>query len=117
MVLAAGVLDGEVASMSNILEQEDIVKGLPDAALDSEMQQPSGQIPQFLILSEIHRRTEMRNNFAANEDDLSTPIVSQMLAASSASRQGLGNFRRRCSSRARRDGSSIGEYRWRGRNG
>ena len=76
--------------MSNILEQEDIVKGLPDAALDSEMQQPSGQIPQFLILSEIHRRTEMRNNFAANEDDLSTPIVSQMLAASSASRQGLG---------------------------
>ena len=74
----------------NILEQEDIVKGLPDAALDSEMQQPSGQIPPFLILSEIHRRTEMRNNFAANEDDLSTPIVSQMLAASSASRQGLG---------------------------
>ena len=76
--------------MSNILEQEDIVKGLPDAALDSEMQQPSGQLPQFLILSEIHRRTEMRNNFAANEDDFSTPVVDQMLAASSASRQGLG---------------------------
>ena len=90
MVLAAGVLDGEVASMSNILEQEDIVKGLPDATLDSEMNQPSGQIPQFLILSEIHRRTEMRNNFAANEDDFSTPVVDQMLAASSASRQGLG---------------------------
>jgi hypothetical protein len=90
VVLAAGVLDGEVASMSNILEQEDIVKGLPDATLDSEMQQPSGQIPQFLILSEIHRRTEMRNNFAANEDDFSTPVVEQMLAASSASRQGLG---------------------------
>ncbi len=90
MVLVAGVLDGEVASMSNILEQEDIVKGLPDAALDSEMQQPSGQLPQFLILSEIHRRTEMRNNFAANEDDFSTPVVDQMLAASSASRQGLG---------------------------
>ena len=38
----------------NILEVEDLVKGLPDEALMQEAQQPSGQygyVPQFLLIS------------------------------------------------------------------
>ena len=44
----------------NILEQEDIIKGLPDQALMQEAQMPSGQVPQYLVVSEIQRRSDMR---------------------------------------------------------
>ena len=46
--------------ISNILEQEDVVKGMPDAALQQEAQVPSGMLQQFLVISEIKRRTDMR---------------------------------------------------------
>ena len=47
----------------NILEQEDIIKGLPDQALQEEAKAPSGQVPQFLVVSEIQRRTDMRKKY------------------------------------------------------
>ena len=48
--------------ISNILEQEDIIKGLPDAALQKEARAPSGALQQFLVVSEIKRRTDMRKS-------------------------------------------------------
>lgn len=47
----------------NILQMEDMVKGLPDEMLMQEAQMPSGRIPQFLALSEVQRRKEMRDRF------------------------------------------------------
>jgi len=47
----------------NILQQEDIIKGLPDQALQEEAKKPSGQVPQFLVVSEIQRRTDMRKKY------------------------------------------------------
>jgi hypothetical protein len=47
----------------NILQTEDIVKGLPDDRLIQEAKQPSGQVPQFLLISEVKRRTDMRKRF------------------------------------------------------
>jgi len=47
----------------NILEQEDVIKGLPDQALMQEAQMPSGQVPQFLVVSEIQRRSDLRKRF------------------------------------------------------
>jgi hypothetical protein len=44
----------------NILEAEDMIKGLPDQALMQEAQGPSGQVPQYLVVSEIQRRSDMR---------------------------------------------------------
>ena len=44
----------------NILQLEDTIKGLPDEALMQEAQQPSGQVPQFLVISEVQRRSDMR---------------------------------------------------------
>jgi len=49
--------------MMNILEQEDVIKGLPDQALMQEAQMPSGQVPQFLVVSEIQRRSDLRKRF------------------------------------------------------
>ena len=68
----------------NILEQEDIIKGLPDAALQQEMSAPSGQVPQFLVLSEIQRRTDMRDRFEASEPQPTTTVRDQIMA------EGLG---------------------------
>ena len=64
----------------NIIEQEDIVKGLPDAALQMEMQMPSGQIPEFLVLSEIQRRTDMRQRYAAQEPMPTATVKDQVMA-------------------------------------
>lgn len=44
----------------NILQLEDTIKGLPDEALMQQVQQPSGEVPQYLVISEIQRRADMR---------------------------------------------------------
>jgi len=48
----------------NIFEQEDLIKGLPDQSLMQEAQRPSGQLPQYLVVSEIQRRQDMRKRFS-----------------------------------------------------
>ena len=64
----------------DILQQEDIVKGLPDAALQMELQMPSGRIPEFLVLSEVQRRADMRQRFAAQEPMPSSTVKQQVMA-------------------------------------
>ena len=51
----------------NIFEQEDLIKGLPVERLMKEAQQPTGQMPQYLIVSEIQRRADMRKRFAGEQ--------------------------------------------------
>jgi len=48
--------------MMNILEKEDLIKGLPDNVLQQQMQAPTGELPQYLLISEIQRRTDMRKS-------------------------------------------------------
>ena len=85
VALVAGVQDGEVASMSNILEQEDYIKGLPDSELQRMVEQPDGQIPDFLPLSEINRRTEMRKNYEATAQPQMPSIRDNIMAQGLAS--------------------------------
>ena len=44
----------------NLLQVQDSLKNLSDQHLMTEMQSPSGQVPQFLVLSELKRRKDMR---------------------------------------------------------
>ena len=69
----------------NILEIEDMIKGLPDQALQKEAQQPTGQVPQFLVVSEIQRRSEMRKRFQERQPQgtVKDQIVQQGIAAMS----------------------------------
>ena len=69
----------------DILQQEDIVKGLPDATLQMELQMPSGRIPQFLVLSEVQRRADMRQRFAAQEPTPASTVKQQFMAQGLAS--------------------------------
>ena len=67
----------------NILEQEDLVKGLPDQALMQQAQMPTGEIPQFLVVSEIQRREKMRKSFAeaVPEQSIKDQVISSGIAA------------------------------------
>ena len=46
----------------NILDIQDKLKGLSQDQLAQEMQMPSGQVPQFLVLGEMSRRQSMRQS-------------------------------------------------------
>ena len=69
----------------NIFEQEDLIKGLPDEALMKEAQQPSGQVPQYLVVSEIQRRQDMRKRFSQqNQEQPQGTVKDQILSGIAA---------------------------------
>ena len=49
----------------NILEEEDFIKGLPDSVLMEEAQRPTGTLTQYVVMSEIQRRSKMRKEHEA----------------------------------------------------
>jgi hypothetical protein len=63
----------------NILEIEDIIKGLPDQSLMQEAQAPSGQMPQFLVVSEIQRRADMRKRFQNQQKEMPQGTIAQQI--------------------------------------
>jgi len=63
----------------NILEQEDIVKGMPDEVLIAQSQNPTGGIPQFLLVSEIQRREKMRANYQGDQQQMPMPTVTEQV--------------------------------------
>ena len=67
----------------NILEQEDLIKGLPDQVLVEEAQAPTGNVPQYLVVSEIQRREKMRSKFdeQVSEKTVTDQIISGGIAA------------------------------------
>jgi hypothetical protein len=63
----------------NILEIEDIIKGLPDQSLMQEAQAPSGQVPQFLVVSEIQRRADMRKRYQSQQEQPQGTVAEQIV--------------------------------------
>ena len=53
--------------MPNIIEQQDLLKGLPDTRLAMLLQNPIGDIPPFLVAAEAQRRQAIRQQFARSE--------------------------------------------------
>ena len=70
----------------NILQQEDMVKGLPDDRLMQEAKSPTGGMPQFLLVSEIQRRTDMRKRYAAQQEQPEGTVADQIMSG------GLGSL-------------------------
>lgn len=50
--------------MPNIIEQQDLLKGLPDNRLAMLMQSPTNDIPPFLVAAEAQRRQAIRQQYA-----------------------------------------------------
>jgi len=65
----------------NIVQLEDDIKSLPDDRLMTEMQAPTGGFPQYLVLSEIKRRKQMRDDYkgrmAAHEKTPPRPTIAE----------------------------------------
>lgn len=65
----------------NILDVQDSLKDLSEAQLIKEMQMPSGNAPQFLVLGEIQRRKRVRDNFAAQQAQQQQTVAQEAVAA------------------------------------
>lgn len=50
--------------MANLIDQMNILKGLTDEHLASEVHAPSGAAPPYLVLTELNRRKVMREKYA-----------------------------------------------------
>lgn len=61
----------------NIVQLQDLLKGLPDTRLKQEMDQPTGSVPQYLVLSEIVRRDKMRTTGMAQSP--TTTVVQDVM--------------------------------------
>lgn len=71
----------------NIVQLQDMLRGMPDDRLQSEMQTPSGSIPQYLVLSEIVRRDKARSSAAERPK---TTVVEDMM--NQAQMGGIGSI-------------------------
>jgi hypothetical protein len=60
----------------NIVQLQDMLRGIPDDRLQTEMQAPSGSVPQYLVLSEIVRRDKARSSAA---EAPKTTVVEDMM--------------------------------------
>jgi hypothetical protein len=68
--------------MMNLLEIEDAVKGMSDQQLLQEAMNPSGNIPQFLIVSEKQNRDKVRKEYAQNKPQEGT-VAQRIMAGDS----------------------------------
>lgn len=53
----------------NILKLQNQLRSVPDDTLVGYVQNPTGQVPTYLALSELQRRKEMRNSYQANKPE------------------------------------------------
>lgn len=68
--------------MPNIIEQQDLLKGLPDNKLAMMMQQPTGDMPPFLVAAEAQRRQSIREQFSGGPQESVVDTLTKQLAGS-----------------------------------
>lgn len=67
--------------MPNIIEQQDLLKGLPDDSLSMLMQNPTGDIPPFLVAAEAQRRQSIREQFSGGPQESVVDTLTKQLAS------------------------------------
>ena len=78
--------------MMNILDTQDKLKNLSQEQLMTEMKMPTGQAPQFLVLSEITRRQKMRESFSLEQGKDETTVAQDVVAAAGMPAQFAGDM-------------------------
>ena len=73
----------------NIIELQDNLKDFSDNVLMKEMQSPSGNMPQFLVLSELTRRRRMRDDYKRQEAANMPTVAEEVMTAAGAPQEGL----------------------------
>lgn len=81
--------------MMNILQLQDRLKDFSKNQLIQEMQQPSGAVPPFLVLSELQRRTRMEKALQAEQaQGPQTTVAQDAIAAAGVPQGGLADMAR-----------------------
>lgn len=79
----------------NLIEVQDNLKNLSDQQLAQEMQMPSGNAPQYLVLSELQRRQDMRKRFqSAQAKAPATTVAEDALAGAGVPQGGIAQMAR-----------------------
>ena len=78
--------------MMNIIDMQNNLKGLTDQQLVGEMQQPTGQVPQYLVLAELTRRKDMRDEFAKRQADSGKTVAENAIAAAGFPQGGIASL-------------------------
>jgi len=76
----------------NIVKLQDDLKNVPDNALINYVQNPSGQVPTYLALSELQRRKKMREQASGAQAQGPQPSVAEQLVAESAPQAGIAGI-------------------------
>ena len=73
----------------NIIDIQDNLKNLPEQALLQEMQQPTGSAPQFLVLGELKRRKQMRDDYNRQKNADMKTVAEEVVTAAGAPQEGI----------------------------
>ena len=73
----------------NIIDIQDDLKNLPEQALMREMQQPTGSAPQFLVLGELKRRKQMRDDYNRQKNADMKTVAEEVVTAAGAPQEGI----------------------------
>ena len=76
----------------NIIDIQDQLKNFSEDQLINEMQMPSGNAPQFLVLSEIQRRKRMRDDFAKRQAVQQPTVAEEAIAAAGVPQSGIAGM-------------------------
>jgi hypothetical protein len=82
---SSGAGTNSVQVPKNIIEQMEELKHWPDDRLTQEMSSPSGVAPSFLVLSELERRSEMRDRYESQSAEKPQSTVAQDVIAAAQS--------------------------------
>ena len=73
----------------NILQIQDDLKNFSEQQLINEMQRPSGNAPQYLVLSEINRRKRVKSDFEANKAADTNTVAEEAVASAGVPMEGM----------------------------
>lgn len=78
----------------NVLELQDNLKNFSEDQLVNEMQQPSGNVPQYLVLSEINRRKRIRDDYQQQQqaEQSKMTVAQEKLAGAGVPAEGLAGL-------------------------
>ena len=76
----------------NIIDIQDQLKNFSENQLIKEMQMPSGNAPQFLVLSEIQRRKRVRDDFSKRQAAQEPTVAEEAVAAAGVPMQGIAGM-------------------------
>lgn len=77
----------------NLIEQQNILKGLTDESLQAELSSPSGSAPPFLIATEVSRRKAARERYeGAKAKAPPTTVLEDLMGTRTAQPMGPGGF-------------------------